>query len=539
MEKQTKNLGHVTAYGYAKSQGYEGTEAEYAQLMASYATVAERAETAAESAEQSAQEVHDVIPEVTAQDNGKVMMVENGEWGAGEVDVLPPVTSQDNGKVLGVVAGQWSKTEPEDGLPEVTSEDNGKVLSVVEGAWAPAEAGSGLPEVTSADNGDLLSVVNGAWAKSEPGYRVERSETEIAPEQSVTTAMRFGVNRGYTQDYTELTLDTAPETLRVTWNGTEYTVPLVGIGGEPGYGEETDGDFVFSTYPFALLFRPKNDPGLEIQTPEAGTYTIAITEQSTTVTLDDDFKLAVNNSYMETTDSEKEAIPEQSVTTAVQGDNSYADGDVNDFTLPADVYADAAWPDTMRFTFNGTEYELPRVGVEVLPVYGGGWSYDETTGINAPDFTTYPFMVEFGEDQGVGGYYTGLFTPNAGTYTIEATYTEATTAPTEKFKEAVRQSGGGALIVNDDGGSLDKTWQEIFDAYTSGTAVVIRKEYYNGDSTQSSTEVIYSVTESVSTNMVVDQGEETVTYYVTANGDHYSTSSATDYPATNFGGGGQ
>lgn len=46
-----KNLGHATAYGYAKSKGYSGTEEEFAELMADYATVGQ---SAAQSAEQAA-----------------------------------------------------------------------------------------------------------------------------------------------------------------------------------------------------------------------------------------------------------------------------------------------------------------------------------------------------------------------------------------------------------------------------------------------------------------------------------------------------
>lgn len=45
-----KDLGAVTAYGYAKEKGYTGTEDEFAELMASYADVAEQA---AESAAQA------------------------------------------------------------------------------------------------------------------------------------------------------------------------------------------------------------------------------------------------------------------------------------------------------------------------------------------------------------------------------------------------------------------------------------------------------------------------------------------------------
>lgn len=47
----TKDLGVATAYGYAKSKGYTGTEEEFAELMASYADVAEQAEAAAQDAE--------------------------------------------------------------------------------------------------------------------------------------------------------------------------------------------------------------------------------------------------------------------------------------------------------------------------------------------------------------------------------------------------------------------------------------------------------------------------------------------------------
>lgn len=48
-------------------------------------------------------------------------------------------------------------------LPDVTSEDNGKVLKVTEGSWGVGSDNS-LPDVTSEDNGRLLQVVNGSWA---------------------------------------------------------------------------------------------------------------------------------------------------------------------------------------------------------------------------------------------------------------------------------------------------------------------------------------------------------------------------------------
>lgn len=53
MATQT-NLGIATAYGYAKSKGYTGTEEEFAILMASYATVAQQAAASASDAAGSA-----------------------------------------------------------------------------------------------------------------------------------------------------------------------------------------------------------------------------------------------------------------------------------------------------------------------------------------------------------------------------------------------------------------------------------------------------------------------------------------------------
>ena len=50
----TQDLGIATAYGYAKSKGYTGTEAEFAELMASYASVAQSAAASATAAAGSA-----------------------------------------------------------------------------------------------------------------------------------------------------------------------------------------------------------------------------------------------------------------------------------------------------------------------------------------------------------------------------------------------------------------------------------------------------------------------------------------------------
>ena len=52
----TKDLGAVSAYAYAVEKGYTGTEAEYAELMASYASVAQQAGVSAQTATEKAQQ---------------------------------------------------------------------------------------------------------------------------------------------------------------------------------------------------------------------------------------------------------------------------------------------------------------------------------------------------------------------------------------------------------------------------------------------------------------------------------------------------
>lgn len=51
----------------------------------------------------------DELPEVSDSDNGKALVVSNGEWDVGEVETLPGVTSSDEGKVMAVVGGSWEK----------------------------------------------------------------------------------------------------------------------------------------------------------------------------------------------------------------------------------------------------------------------------------------------------------------------------------------------------------------------------------------------------------------------------------------------
>ena len=99
------------------------------------------------------------LPEVTIDDNGKILTAYYGSWVAQTpASGLPSVTTSDNNKVLKVVDGVWTATNE---LPVVTEDDNGKVLAVSGGAWTVA---SSLPTVTIDDAGKFLRVsAEGLW----------------------------------------------------------------------------------------------------------------------------------------------------------------------------------------------------------------------------------------------------------------------------------------------------------------------------------------------------------------------------------------
>lgn len=64
VEVENKYIGHATAYAYAKSKGYTGTEEEFAELMADYASVGQAAAQSAQQAAQSAQTAESAKQEI-------------------------------------------------------------------------------------------------------------------------------------------------------------------------------------------------------------------------------------------------------------------------------------------------------------------------------------------------------------------------------------------------------------------------------------------------------------------------------------------
>ena len=107
------------------------------------------------------------IPEVSTDDNGKILKVVDGKWAASATSGsggLPEVTDADNGKILIVSDGDWDMTYYR-GLPSVTPNDNSKVLMVKGGVWSVESNVLGLPSVNASDNGYFLLVKDGSWTK--------------------------------------------------------------------------------------------------------------------------------------------------------------------------------------------------------------------------------------------------------------------------------------------------------------------------------------------------------------------------------------
>lgn len=107
-----------------------------------------------------------VLPDVTSEDNGKVLKVAEGAWGVGNDNSLPNVSSEDNGKVLKVSEGVWGVGN-DNSLPDVTSADEGKIIQVnSNGEWGLANipAGALIVPATLNTNNLRLSRTSGTWS---------------------------------------------------------------------------------------------------------------------------------------------------------------------------------------------------------------------------------------------------------------------------------------------------------------------------------------------------------------------------------------
>lgn len=111
-------------------------------------------------------------------------------------------------------------------------------------------------------------------------------------------------------------------------------------------------------------------------------------------------------------------------------------------------------PETLTITFDGADYQCQRITDT-----DEGYYYYGELGLDGPDFTNYPFILQV-----ANMYQAVVITETAGTYTISAK--TASMVCSDEFEEAVKTAQVGPLLVhiNSEPGVLDKTWQEIYNA---------------------------------------------------------------------------
>ena len=139
----------------------------------------------------------------------------------------------------------------------------------------------------------------------DPGYSCTEGWVTLTDESVTTEQEDFGIlgDLAYSKGITA-------DTIKVTFNGTEYTCSKVTLGISSYYGGigETGPDF--SQYPFALQ---SSGPHNALYTENAGEYSIKIEELSQIVETSDCFKLAVKSVAPESSyESKQISVPSAS-----------------------------------------------------------------------------------------------------------------------------------------------------------------------------------------------------------------------------------
>lgn len=283
----------------------------------------------------------------------------------------------------------------------------------------------------------------------ECGFECE-DEMVTLTEESVTTSAQGDFNYGELSYSQFINADS----ITVTFDGVEYECPRIAAEYGNWYGGVDQSDPDFSEYPFVVL--SLSGLGNNLYTETAGTHTIKIEDVETIATTTPCFDLARGYSC-----DAKQMVIEESVTT--QGDDAIG------------VFSNASLIDaeTIKVTFNGTEYECEQSKHSGGYIYGGF----STTPTPHPDFSQYPFVIL--SRLGNGNM---LITETAGTYAVKIEWTKETVTTTPCFEKAVKLVSGEVVYakmeseVDEDGCTiytLDITDDDLAQIIRNGQQLVI------------------------------------------------------------------
>lgn len=243
------------------------------------------------------------------------------------------------------------------------------------------------------------------------GYECTETVTTLT-EESVTTTKEEGDIAAF-GDFSYSQLIDA-DNIKVTFDGVEYECEVNYHDGEYSYGASYDSNldaYDWSEYPFAVSSFFTDSPHTTLATQAAGTYTIKIEVEEEIITTTPCFDKARGYSCGE----EVGVLTEESVTTTAQGS-------INPGMLSYSQFIDA---DSITVTFDGVEYECPRIAIVGGNLYGGFAD-------GAPDFSEYPFAISSSTQHG-----NEIITETAGTYSVKVEAVQETITTTSCFQKAV------------------------------------------------------------------------------------------------------
>lgn len=159
------------------------------------------------------------------------------------------------------------------------------------GRTLKATGGSGLPDPSELPDGTAMVAVNGEWKMQEGyGYSVEGEEVTLLPEMNVTTEFdsEWGGNIGVIGDPFAPVSETpvADKEYTVIFNGTPYVITsFADEFGGIALGEISPETFmpIFTNFPFFIMFEIGDNITGNIETENAGTYSLSIAHQWDTI----------------------------------------------------------------------------------------------------------------------------------------------------------------------------------------------------------------------------------------------------------------